>query len=500
MKLKKKLMLLTSMLVVGAISSPMTFAEDNTKQENPTAQVGTVENNDGNVVNDSQSAVDNKPDTETPDNNGEVVDPTPDPEKPVEPAIKTGWDGASYYIDGEKVTDKWLEVTAKDAKDNETKTYWYFFDENGQYVTNSWKGSYYLKDNGQMASNEWIFDKDYDNWFFINEDGTYARYTWKGSYFLTQWGQMAKDGWAWSPDTGWHYFNTDGTYVQNKWIGAYYIKQWGYMASNEWIWDKDYNNWFFINEDGSYARYTWKGSYFLTQWGEMAKDGWAWSPDTGWHYFNPDGTYVQNRWVGAYYIKQWGYMAHNEWIYDNNYSNWFFIKEDGRYARNEWIGTYYVGANGAYDKNYMGTDWSVVNGTWKSRSGKEYKNVGSDLVVISIDQQKLWIVRNGDIVTNLNVVTGLQHVHDTPRGKFSIQNKQSPTVLVGAGYASPVSYWIPFIGNLYGIHDASWQPSYVFNSASSFKTMGSKGCVNVKPSQMGQVYSKTYVGMPVIIY
>ncbi|WP_281242694.1 peptidoglycan amidohydrolase family protein, partial [Granulicatella balaenopterae] len=283
----------------------------------------------------------------TPDNGGEVVDPTSDPEKPVTPTNKTGWDGDSYYIDGEKVISKWLEVTAKDAKDDET-TYWYYFDENGLRVTNKWQGAYYLKDNGQMASNEWIFDKDYDNWFFINEDGTYARYTWKGSYYLKQWGEMAKQEWAYSPTTGWHYFNPDGTYVQNKWVGAYYIKQWGYMASNEWIFDKDYDNWFFIKEDGSYARYTWKGSYFLTKWGEMAKDGWAWSPETGWHYFNEDGTYVQNRWVGAYYIKQWGYMAQNEWIWDNN--EWYYMTPKTGLMATGWTDVngdiYYMNANG----------------------------------------------------------------------------------------------------------------------------------------------------------
>ncbi|MGY3725537.1 Glucan-binding domain-containing protein (YG repeat) [Granulicatella balaenopterae] len=277
------------------------------------------------------------------DNGGGEVDPTPDPEKPVTPTNKTGWDGDSYYIDGEKVTSKWLEVTAKDAKDDET-TYWYYFDENGQYVTNTWKGSYYLKDNGQMAKNQWIYDKSYENWFFINEDGTYARYTWKGSYYLKQWGQMAKQEWAYSPETGWHYFNPDGTYVQNKWVGAYYIKQWGYMATNEWIFDKDYDNWFFIKEDGTYAHDTWKGSYYLKQYGRMAHNEWAYSPETGWHYFNPDGTYVQNKWVGDYYLKQWGYMAKNEWIYDKGH--WYYVKDNGQYARNEVVDGYKLNASG----------------------------------------------------------------------------------------------------------------------------------------------------------
>ena len=30
-------------------------------------------------------------------------------------------------------------------------------------------------------------------------------------------------------------------------------------------------------------------------------------------------------------------------------------------------------------------------------------------------------------------------------------------------WESEVQYWMPFVGNLVGLHDASWQPSSVFS-------------------------------------
>ena len=46
---------------------------------------------------------------------------------------------------------------------------WFYLDENGHYVENTWKDQYYLKSGGYMAKNEWIFDSSYNSWYyFIN--------------------------------------------------------------------------------------------------------------------------------------------------------------------------------------------------------------------------------------------------------------------------------------------------------------------------------------------
>ena len=46
-------------------------------------------------------------------------------------------------------------------------------------------------------------------------------------------------------------------------------------------------------------------------------------------------------------------------------------------------------------------------------------------------------------------------------------------------WESPVDVWIPFIGNSYGLHDATWQPASAFSNPDAYKTIGSHGCVNL---------------------
>ena len=45
--------------------------------------------------------------------------------------------------------------------------YWYYYSDNGNPVTNSWKGDYYLKSDGTMAQSEWIYDSYYKGWYYL---------------------------------------------------------------------------------------------------------------------------------------------------------------------------------------------------------------------------------------------------------------------------------------------------------------------------------------------
>ena len=44
----------------------------------------------------------------------------------------------------------------------------------------------------------------------------------------------------------------------------------------------------------------------------------------------------------------------------------------------------------------------------------------------------------------------------TPSGVYRLDWKAKDFVLRGDGYASPVSFWMPFNGGI-GLHDASWR-------------------------------------------
>ena len=113
---------------------------------------------------------------------------------------------------------------------------WYYYDEQGNPVTNTWKGSYYLKSDGKMAQSEWVYDTSYQSWYYLKSDGSYARNEWQGSYYLKSNGKMAQSEWVYDASyQSWYYLKSDGSYARNAWQGSYYLKSDGKMAVNEWV-------------------------------------------------------------------------------------------------------------------------------------------------------------------------------------------------------------------------------------------------------------------------
>jgi lipoprotein-anchoring transpeptidase ErfK/SrfK len=98
------------------------------------------------------------------------------------------------------------------------------------------------------------------------------------------------------------------------------------------------------------------------------------------------------------------------------------------------------------------------------------------------------------------VITGKPSTNNaTPRGLFYIQPfKQSPSVLIGADYASPVSFWIPFVGNMVGLHDSPWQTHGY--GGDIYLYYGSHGCVNTPYEAVRTLYYSYPVGTPVVVY
>ena len=125
--------------------------------------------------------------------------------------------------------------------------YWYYY-KNGNRVTNSWQGSYYLKSDGKMAENEWIYDSYYSSWFYLKSGGAYINSAWYyDSYYQS-----------------WYYFRSGGYMAKNSWQGSYYLKSSGAMAKNEWIYDSYYGGWYYLKNSGVYARSEWiQGRYWV---------------------------------------------------------------------------------------------------------------------------------------------------------------------------------------------------------------------------------------------
>ena len=117
-------------------------------------------------------------------------------------------------------------------------------------------------------------------------------------------------------------------------------------------------------------------------------------------------------------------------------------------------------------------------------------------IVIHINDQKLDYAKNGEVVFTTDVVTGDKGYHDTPVGYYYVRGKYRDVNLVGATWNSFVYYWMPFKGNYYGIHDATWRSNFGGNI---YNGNGSHGCVNLPYSKMVTLWGMIDVGTSVIV-
>ena len=125
------------------------------------------------------------------------------------------------------------------------------------------------------------------------------------------------------------------------------------------------------------------------------------------------------------------------------------------------------------------------------------RDYGDSYVEIDLSRQVLWLYEEGKVTVRTDIVSGLMNTdRQTPGGIFCVKYKQSPAVLRGADYASPVTYWMPFHGGI-GLHDATWQP--VFGGDLCY-TRGSHGCINLPLDKAEKIYEKIEKGFPVICY
>lgn len=151
---------------------------------------------------------------------------------------------------------------------------------------------------------------------------------------------------------------------------------------------------------------------------------------------------------------------------------------------------------------------SVRNGVTETRepvylyTGKERasNDIGGTYVEVSISEQRMWCYKDGKVIVDTPVVTGLESdpARMTPRGGvWAIDAKKSPSVLTSDvyGYRQPVTFWMPFNGDV-GIHDlerSGW-------GGDVYLTNGSHGCVNTPYDKAEIIYNTVEIGTPVVVY
>ncbi len=122
---------------------------------------------------------------------------------------------------------------------------------------------------------------------------------------------------------------------------------------------------------------------------------------------------------------------------------------------------------------------------------------GNSYVEVDLDQQHVYVYQNGSLVTDTDCVSGKAIAgNGTPGGIYALTYKEKDATLVGEGYTSPVSYWMPFNGNV-GLHDASWRGEF---GGKIYVESGSHGCVNLPPAAAGAIFNAVEKGEAVIVY
>lgn len=247
--------------------------------------------------------------------------------------------------------------------------------------------------------------------------------------------------------------------------------------------------------------------------------------DGGKYYYNSNGNLIRNGWAKLRsYNKQnaavkWCYFDKNglcrKTINAGYRNNW--IKANGRifyfdkYCRP--VGTGFRMIDNKlyfFDKNR-----SLVIGTFTLRGQRitttrqgnitgllyyKYKYQNGKFVYIDISDQRLQYYRYGKLELKCPVVTGrTSRGWGTPTGNYRVRYKARSTYLRGSDYETYVNYWIAFIGNEYGIHDATWRRTRDFRDPKAYRTRGSHGCVNMQLSDAARLYRSVSVGTPVII-
>lgn len=127
-----------------------------------------------------------------------------------------------------------------------------------------------------------------------------------------------------------------------------------------------------------------------------------------------------------------------------------------------------------------------------------YSVLGNTYIEVSIAEQYLWVYKDGALIMESPIVTGdITKGRGTPKGIYFISERVNGKNLRGADYVTWVNKWMRLTNGGVGLHDAYWRGSF---GGSIYKGNGSHGCINLPKSFAYDLYDKTYVGMPVIIY
>lgn len=124
-------------------------------------------------------------------------------------------------------------------------------------------------------------------------------------------------------------------------------------------------------------------------------------------------------------------------------------------------------------------------------------DIGNTYIEVDMGKQHMYYYQNGECLISVDVVTGNAGRNwYTPEGINYVYGKQRDRVLRGQGYATPVKYWMPVVGNV-GIHDSDWRKEF---GGDIYLTNGSHGCINTPTDVVAELYELVEIGTPVVMF
>ena len=145
------------------------------------------------------------------------------------------------------------------------------------------------------------------------------------------------------------------------------------------------------------------------------------------------------------------------------------------------------------------TSAAVYNGPGERDWGARYIDVDIS------EQHVTFYGDNGKVIWESDCISGSPDgKHDTVKGVWTVNNKESPSTLIGytdsgeKEYETEVQYWMAFEGNGIGFHDATWQPG--FGGSLYAEGLGSHGCVNLSMDAAQSLFGIIEVGDVVVVH
>ncbi|MDE5769044.1 MAG: L,D-transpeptidase/peptidoglycan binding protein [Oscillospiraceae bacterium] len=139
--------------------------------------------------------------------------------------------------------------------------------------------------------------------------------------------------------------------------------------------------------------------------------------------------------------------------------------------------------------------------TWGTGYTRKTDDIGTTYIEADISEQHMWFYRDNQLIMDYDFVSGLEtnSSRRTPRGICKITghlNGKTLGTYEVQGYSQWVDYWIPFNYLGCGFHDLS-RGAYGGNI---YMYNGSHGCLNMRLSEVKNLYNEIEDGIPVIVH